>query len=103
MIEEHRAVDEERLNHLVSAVSELDVPKELIEALGAVAEGRRGYLGELGELLDIPIVMLGGARRCAVDLRCGLTGKLPTARSAALTPSVHYPDSPKDPLAPGRA
>ena len=58
MIEEHRAVDEERLNQLVSAVSELDVPKELIEALGAVAEGRRGYLAELGELLDVPIVML---------------------------------------------
>jgi hypothetical protein len=58
MIEEHRAVDEERLNQLVSAVSELDVPKELIEVLGAVAEGRRGYLAELGELLDGPIVML---------------------------------------------
>lgn len=58
MIEEHRAVDEERLNQLVSAVSELDVPKELIEALGAVAEGRRGYLAELGVLLDVPIVML---------------------------------------------
>ena len=58
MIEEHRAVDEERLNQLVSAVSELDVPKELIEALGAVAEGRRGYLAELAELLDVPIMML---------------------------------------------
>ena len=42
----------------MSAVSELDVPKELIEALGAVAEGRRGYLAELAELLDVPIVML---------------------------------------------
>ena len=58
MIDEHRTVDEERLNHLVSAVSELDVPKELIEALGAVADGRRGYLTELAELLDVPIMML---------------------------------------------
>lgn len=60
MVEEHRKVDEQRLNHLDSALRELVVPTGLSDALAAVGEGRRDYLKDLDELLEAPIAMLDG-------------------------------------------
>jgi hypothetical protein len=59
-LEGNRAADAERLSHLVSAVSELDVPAELVEALRAFVEGRRESFDNLVETLEVPVRMLEG-------------------------------------------